>query len=159
MSLEKLNDKSLFRILKVIYNDVDELGDLYDNYSSNIADVIKNILKHLGLDTNFLNIQYIYICLDKNWNSLESESINRPLIRPKLKIFDVNLDVDVIKNCTEVFKHKIKTYDTKESLDSYIDMLESNGDFYISDGEYIEDECEHYDITGWKISDINEIKP
>jgi hypothetical protein len=37
MRLEELNDKSLFKILKVIYNDIDELDDLYgdDFYGDN----------------------------------------------------------------------------------------------------------------------------
>lgn len=155
MKLEELNNNTLYKLLKTIYNSMDgELGDIYDDYLSDSTSKIRDVLKYIGADNDFLNIQYIYVCLRKNWDKLPSETPFE-LIRPTLKNYDITLDVNVTKSCVESYTHRISSYDN--NLNDYLNMMHSDGDFFPTDGKFIDEDCNYYDTDGWKIGNIEEV--
>lgn len=158
MKLENLTDKSLFRILKVVYDNIDKLDELYMYYPENkTQETIKEVLRNLGVTDEFLEIQYIYLCLEKNWNLMESGNLSTQLVRPKKKKYLVDVEQKVYKTCIETYQHVIESYDVDKNIAEQFQFMLDDEHLYASDGDYIDDNCETDEIGDIEISNIKKI--
>lgn len=162
MKLENISDKSLFRILKVLYDSLDNLDDFYESkyyYSGNkTQEKIEEVLKNLGVENDFLHTQFIYLCLEKNWHLLEKDILSGTLIRPKKREFLVEVSQKVYKTCYEKYQHKIESYDTFNNINLQFRCMVDDELIYVTDGEYLDDDCETDEISDSEITDITEVE-
>lgn len=158
MKVEKLNDGSLFKILKVIYNDLDKLDDITSGRGDTLPK-IKEMLNNLGIEQEMLNIQYIYVCLKDNWDILDENRLTSPLNRPKLKKYSVDIDVRVIKNCNESYTQIIHSYESDEdSIAMIVNDEVTNNPFWPTEGKFNGEICDFSETEEWEIADINYLK-
>jgi hypothetical protein len=154
MKFDKFSDKVLILILEEMNQKIDDDDmdlDLYP-YDYDNLNGICDILKYFGVkldESDLLELSYFVSLwkLNPNYNT-------HPIVRPKLKNFDVISKETRIETTETYYKSVMPFYDDLEYNYSVVYDLQSSGEYDYWDGEVIKEEVVNSQIIDSEIDSI-----
>ena len=125
---EKPNYKLLFKIIKMVIEEVD-FESLESSIDDSLRDSLKSSSKYFGLSPDdYLDEEYIYNVWKLNEDLFEENILNGDLERPTLKKFNFNWDVWQTEWTRERRNHNFESYsDNKEDVSITLFSLRGEG--------------------------------
>jgi hypothetical protein len=150
---ENLSDKLLFKLVKMIMEEVD-FSDLENSQDYQLIDGINSVEGYFGVKSEdyTLDADFIYNLWKLNFESFEKETLTSPLYRPTIK--KVTFDWTVLERqmVRSTYQHELETYGTnKDDMIDYLYGVRNDGNLNYYDGveintEVIDSEFEDDDI-------------
>ena len=142
---ESIPDKTLFRFIKVIMEEVD-FNTLTSSQDFQLMDGVESAESILGIRGNdsSLDCDYIYNVWQMNENLFEEDKLTQPLDRPKLNKVEFDWYGWETQWVKQTYRHEIETYSSsKDNIYNYIYGMSSEGDYSYWDGKLID--TDNYD--------------
>jgi len=145
---EKTNDKILFKIIKMVMEEVD-FESLESSIDNDLRDSLKSSSKYFGLSPDdYLDEEYIYNVWKLNEDLFEENTLNGNLERPTLKKFNFNWDVWQTEWTQERRNHNFESYsDNKEDVSATLFSLRGEGLIDAWEGTIVEREVYESETT------------
>ena len=149
---EKTNDKILFKIIKMVMEEVD-FESLESSIDNSLRDSTKSSSKYFGLSPDdYLDEEYIYNVWKLNEDLFEENTLNGNLERPTLKKFNFNWDVWQTEWTIERRNHNFESYsDNKEDVSATLFSLRGEGLIDAWEGTLVEREVYSSETTNEEI--------
>ena len=149
---EKTNDKILFKIIKMVMEDVD-FESLESSINNDLKDSLTSSSKYFGLSPDvYLDEEYIYNVWKLNEDLFEENTLNGNLERPTLKKFNFNWDVWQTEWTQERYNHNFESYsDNKEDVSNTLLSLRGDGLIDSWEGKLVEREVYDSETTNDEI--------
>ena len=150
---EKTNDKILFKIIKMVMEEVD-FESLESSIDDSLRDSLKSSSKYFGLSPDdYLDEEYIYNVWKLNEDLFEENTLNGDLERPTLKKFNFNWDVWQTEWTQERYNHNFESYsDNKEDVNNTLLSLRGEGLIDSWGGTLVEREVTDSEIRSEEIN-------
>ena len=149
---EKTNDKILFKIIKMVMEEVD-FESLESSIDDSLRDSLKSSSKYFGLSPDdYLDEEYIYNVWKLNEDLFEENTLNGNLERPTLKKFNFNWDIQQTEWTIERRNHNFISYsDNKKDVSNTLFSLRGEGLIDAWEGTLVEREVTDSETTSEEI--------
>ncbi len=130
-NLEKLNDKILVILLKEIQRELDgESEPQFEDFDAAAFDALKT----MGLSNkSYIDYNFAFELYKKNIDN----DFQIPLIRPKLGLYSIDVDVDSREYIRRTYRHEISCYD-ESSVYELFNNIFNKGDISAYDGDEVD---------------------
>lgn len=140
-NLEKVNDKILVILLKEIQRELD--GEAEPDFWEFDAAAF-DALKTMGLSNkSYIDYNFVFELYKKNIDN----DFQIPLIRPKVGLYSIDVDVNSTEYVRRTYRHEISCYDESSVYELFSNIL-GEGDISVYDGDEID-----YDIYDSETND------
>lgn len=140
-NLEKVNDKILVILLKEIQRELDgETEPEFDEFDAAAFDALKT----MGLSNkSYIDYNFTFELYKKNIDN----DFQIPLIRPKVGLYSIDVDVNSTEYVRRTYRHEISCYDESSVYELFSNIL-GEGDISVYDGDEID-----YDVYDSETND------
>lgn len=140
-NLEKVNDKILVILLKEIQRELDgETEPEFEDFDAAAFDALKT----MGLGNNsYIDYNFAFELYKKNIDN----DFQIPLIRPKVGLYSIDVDVNSTEYVRRTYRHEISCYDESSVYELFSNIL-GEGDISVYDGDEID-----YDVYDSETND------
>ena len=148
-TFESIPDKTLFRFIKVVMEEVD-FNTLDSSQDYTLREGIESAESTLGIRGNDspLDSDYIYNVWEMNQGFFEENKLTQPLDRPKLNKVEFDWYGWETQWVKQTYRHQIETYSaSKENIFNYIYGMSSEGDYSYWDGDLVDSDVYDSDVT------------
>ena len=148
-TFESIPDKTLFRFIKVVMEEVD-FNTLDSSQDYTLREGIESAESTLGIRGNDspLDSDYIYNVWEMNQGFFEENKLTQPLDRPKLNKVEFDWYGWETQWVKQTYRHEIETYSSsKDNIYNYIYGMSSEGDYSYWDGDLVDTDVYDSDVT------------
>ena len=154
---ETLSDKSLFKFLKYLYKDSEDLidGDWINSYDSTVQKQVVNSLKKFGINLDDIDIDFFWEALHLNLKQVsEYDKLEFELKRPKVSEYVIDIKFKGMDRYLEWGKQFISAY-SLESADGFT----SSDNFQAFDvDDWYDREIVDSETDDWEIESVEPVK-
>ena len=139
---ENIPDKIIFRLVKMIMEEVD-FSELETSQDSELTEAISSVESYFEIrgEDYTIDADYIYNLWKLNIETFEEEKLTTPLYRPKFKQVSFDWHVWETQWVKTINQHKIETYGSdKDDIINYVYGLRNEGNLNWYDGKEINSE-------------------
>jgi hypothetical protein len=147
--LEKISDRIMFQIIKEVARNCESEGISFGRISSEVSDVIRDSLKIFGVidRIDYTDEDYVWAVVNLNKDKLNEDKLIGNLIKPELKKYEFNIEVNETVYQTQTWRDTVESYGDPYSL---VRIMEENADWDYFNGREI-----YTDIYDSETNEIN----
>jgi hypothetical protein len=134
--LEKISDRIMFQIIKEVARNCESEGISFGRISSEVSDVIRDSLKIFGVidKIDYTDEDYVWAVVNLNKDKLSEDKLTGNLIKPELKTYEFNIEVNETVYQTQTWRDTVESYGDPYSL---VRIMEENADWDYFNGREI----------------------
>ncbi len=134
--LEKISDRIMFQIIKEVARNCESEGISFGRISSEVSDVIRDSLKIFGVidKIDYTDEDYVWAVVNLNKDKLSEDKLIGNLIKPELKTYEFNIEVNETVYQTQTWRDTVESYGDPYSL---VRIMEENADWDYFNGREI----------------------
>lgn len=134
--LEKISDRIMFQIIKEVARNCESEGISFGRISSEVSDVIRDSLKIFGVidKIDYTDEDYVWAVVNLNKDKLNEDKLIGNLIKPELKKYEFNIEVNETVYQTQTWRDTVESYGDPYSL---VRIMEENADWDYFNGREI----------------------
>ena len=151
---ENLNDKSLFKLIKMIMEELD-FESLDNSINNSLRTEVESVSKYFGItNDDYKDDDFIYNIWKLNEDLFEDNTLSLPLKRPTLKKFSFDWDVWETRWVQGRYRHTVESYsDDVSDIEDIIRELRSYGYTDVWSGTLVDEEVYDSEATDDSIVD------
>lgn len=126
----------MFQIIKEVARNCESEGISFGRISSEVSDVIRDSLKIFGVidKIDYTDEDYVWAVVNLNKDKLSEDKLIGNLIKPELKTYEFNIEVNETVYQTQTWRDTVESYGDPYSL---VRIMEENADWDYFNGREI----------------------
>ncbi len=134
--LEKVSDRIMFQIIKQVARNCESEGISFGRINTEVSEVINSSLKIFGVvdKIEYIDEDYVWTVVNLNKDKLSEDKLTGNLIKPELKTYEFNIEVNETVYQTQTWRDTVESYGDPYSL---VRVMEENADWDYYNGREI----------------------
>jgi hypothetical protein len=134
--LEKVSDRIMFQIIKQVARNCESEGISFGRINTEVSEVINSSLKIFGVvdKIEYIDEDYVWTVVNLNKDKLGEDKLTDNLIKPELKTYEFNIEVNETVYQTQTWRDTVESYGDPYSL---VRIMEENADWDYFNGREI----------------------
>jgi len=134
--LEKIPDRIMFQIIKQVARNCESEGISFGRINAEVSEVINSSLKIFGIidRIDYTDEDYVLAVVNLNKDKLGEDKLTGNLIKPELKTYEFNIEVNETVYQTQIWRDTVESYGDPYSL---VRIMEENADWDYFNGREI----------------------
>jgi hypothetical protein len=156
--LEKIPDRIMHQIIKQVARNCESEGISFGRINAEVSEVINSSLKIFGIidRIDYTDEDYVWAVVNLNKDKLGEDKLIGNLIKPELKKYEFNIEVNETVYQTQIWRDTVESYGDPYSL---VRIMEENADWDYFNGREIDTDIHDSETNDIRINrkSFNEI--
>jgi hypothetical protein len=156
--LEKIPDRIMHQIIKQVARNCESEGISFGRINAEVSEVINSSLKIFGIidRIDYTDEDYVWALVNLNKDKLGEDKLTGNLIKPELKKYEFNIEVNETVYQTQIWRDTVESYGDPYSL---VRIMEENADWDYFNGREIDTDIHDSETNDIRINrkSFNEI--